>query len=335
VRLRREGFSVAESQSAIWREPSWWLWWYPRSLRRAGNVWDRLPLAVRRLRWWLPAFAGYMALFLASATSLSSVVYRSRIPNDVVLRLFGVTLTGIAAMALLWAFLRARAKRELKRAGQGEQDIFRVLVSIPPSRVSFWSRPHIVALLAPAARRDPAGRNDSPHEQLQSILRHADGLSGALRPLGAEAAVAARQLLVSIENVDREIAELARNLEPGEEQRLADKIEALAAIPGVRDDSAPMRALLEKQLELIQGLSGRIEEAKESRNRRLEMLKMLALHVAALSVRASEPRTEVRSLSDRVRALCDDIARQTLALSEARAAAGIDQMATIDRYTPP
>src|SRR5688500_1621901 len=29
--LRREGFSVMHSQTVIWREPSWWLFWYPRA----------------------------------------------------------------------------------------------------------------------------------------------------------------------------------------------------------------------------------------------------------------------------------------------------------------
>jgi hypothetical protein len=57
---------------------------------------------------------------------------------------------------------------------------------------------------------------------MQSILRHSDELSGPLR-----------------------------NIEPGEEERLADKIASL----GVGDASAPMRTLLEKQLELIRALS--------------------------------------------------------------------------------
>jgi chromosome segregation ATPase len=194
------------------------------------------------------------------------------------------------------------------------------MISIPPSRVSFWARPHITAVLAPAARPEPSRRSDSPHDQLQSILRHANELSGPLRPLGAEAAAAARQLLASIEHSDREIAELARALEPGEEERLADKIEALAPAPGRGDDYAPIRALLEKQVELIRGLAGRIDEGRERRNRRVEMLKTLALHLASLRARSAATTTEVRSLSDRVRALCDDIGRQALAFGEPRAA---------------
>lgn len=316
TRLRREGFSLRRSQSAIWREPAWWLWWYPRALRRPGNVWERLPASVQHLRWWLPALFVYVGLGVATT--------RPRY-------YFTLKTAGMAAMVALWVFLRARAKRELKRKGLAPADVHRVMYSVPPSRVSFWARPHIAAVLAPAARPEPSRRSDSPHDQLQSILRHADELSGPLRPLGAQAAAAARQLLTSIEHADREIAELARNLEPGEEERLADKIEALAAAPGRGDESAPMRLLLEKQLELIRGLLARIEEAKDNRNRRVEMLKTLALHLASLRARSAETPSEVRSLSERVRALCDDIGRQAAALTEARAAGGIDEMATRDR----
>jgi predicted Ser/Thr protein kinase len=306
ARLRREGFSLRQSQSALWREPAWWLWWYPRALRRRGNVWDRLPAAVRHLRFWLPALVVYV--FAGIATTR---------PRDY----FTLKAAGMAAMVTLWAFLRVRAKRELIRTGLAPADVFRIMVSVPPSRLSFWARPHIAVVLAPDARPEPSRRSDSPHDQLQSILRHADELSGPLRPLGAEAGLAARQLLESIEQADREIAELARNLEPGEEERLAEKIEALAASPGRSDDYAPMRVLLEKQLVLIRGLSGRIEEAKESRNRRLEMLRTLALHLATLRARSAETPSAVRSLTDRVRALCDDISHQAAAHAEAGASA--------------
>jgi len=46
------------------------------------------------------------------------------------------------------------------------------------------------------------------------------------------------------------------------------------------------------------------------------MLKTLALHLASLRARSAEPSNEVRSLSERVRALCDDIGRQALALTD-------------------
>ncbi|HEY3257982.1 MAG TPA: hypothetical protein VGJ64_03940, partial [Gemmatimonadaceae bacterium] len=161
---------------------------------------------------------------------------------------------------------------------------------------------------------------------LQAILRDGGELSGPLRPLGGQAAVAARQLIESIEHADRQIADLARNIEPGEEERLADKIEVLAGV----EESAPMRSLLEKQLELMRELSARIEEAKERRNRRVEMLKSLALHVASLRARAVNTPSEVSRISDNVRALCDDIAQQAMALDVMAGGRGGEQ-ATVER----
>src|SRR5206468_145100 len=200
----REGLSVGQSQRVIWTEPSWWPLWYPRGLRRRGNVWERLPAAVRRVRTWPAAFLALGVLGHSDA-------------------LFHFLDWGIIPVPL-------------------------------PIR-----------------------------------------------------AVAARQLLVSMEHADRELAELARSLDAGEGERLAAKIEALGAA------SAPIRPLLEKQLELVRELQARIEEGREERNRRVEMLKTLALNLTSLRARATETPGEVPSLSDRVRALCDEIGGQALA----------------------
>ena len=334
--LRRQGFSLRQSQTAIWREPAWWPWWYPRTLRRRGNIWDRLPTTVRYLRWCVAASFGTLLAFGLAGVVLS-IHYRNVDADFDPLAYAGAAF--FVALVALGLVFRTRANGELTRKGLGPADANRVMYSVPPSRVSFWARPHIAAVLAPDARPEPSRQSDSPHDQLQSILRHADELSGPLRPLGAEAAVAGRQVIASIEHADREIAELARNLEPGEEQRLADKIEALAPVPGREDESAPMRQLLEKQLDLIRGLSGRLDEAREARSRRVEMLKTLNLHLASLRARSAETPTEVRSLSERVRALCDEIGSQPVALTAgatvgrgaAVAGGGIDGMPTRER----
>lgn len=282
ARMRFEGFGIGQSQRVIWTEPAWWPFWYPRALRRRGNVWDRLPDVVRGFRWCVPAFWIYCALCIVDASAF-----------------LAFKATGAAALALVGLSLQVRGRLQLVRKGLSGADIRRVMIAAPPSRVPYWSRPHIAAILAPA--KPPAPReSDSPHEQLRSILHLADELSGPLRPLGTQAAVAARQLIASIGDADREIAELARNVEPGEEQRLVEKIESLA--------DAPLRSLLEKQLELIRGLSARIEEVKAERNRRIEMLRNLGLHLASLRARSTETPAEMLSLTDRVRALCEDIA---------------------------
>ncbi|HVS30585.1 MAG TPA: hypothetical protein VMS98_03925, partial [Thermoanaerobaculia bacterium] len=296
ARMKREGFQLEQAQAAIWREPSWWLWWYPKAWRRRGNVWERLLSEVRLLRSILPL------VWVALPIVVTALLYFANVSSQVVQNWFWVG--SVATTLAVWIVASVRTRRELTRKGLTAEDLGRVMYSAPPSRVSYWQRPHIAAILAPATDEDRETRADSAHGHFQSILRYAGELSGALRPLGAEAAAAARQLLASIEDADREIAELARTLEAGEEERLNAKIAALQA-----SDSAPLRTLYEKELELVRGLSERIEEAKEARNRRMEMLKTLALHLAALRARSAES-PETSSVTDRVRALCDDIAAQ-------------------------
>lgn len=325
ARLRRQGYPVRQSQSVIWREPAWWLWWYPPALRRRGNVWERLPAPVRHLRGSIFAFAAYFAgmetlLCVMGLDRGGEFLADSRSHRPT----FWIHMGVLAAIVASLVSSIVRARRELKRKGVAAEAIDRVMFTVPPSRASFWGRPQIAAILAPASRPGTALRSESPHDHMQSILRHAEELSGPLRPLGAQAAVAARQLVASIDQADREMVDLARNIEPGEEGRLADKIDTLAG-----DDSAPMRSLLVKQLELIRALSARIEEAQQRRNRRVEMLRTLALHVASLRARLAETPSELRQISDNVQALCNDIGRQAVALDSVTATAGGDEATVV------
>lgn len=112
-RVRSQGFTLRQAQRVIWREPSWWPFWYPRALRRRGNVWDRLPSAVRPVRWWFTAGCGLM--FVSWLLNIAAFALRSR--NTVYLGISVLTSTLIVAS--LWPILRARALHELRRRGLG------------------------------------------------------------------------------------------------------------------------------------------------------------------------------------------------------------------------
>jgi hypothetical protein len=280
---------------------------YPRALRQPGSVWDRLPASVRATRWWYAAFAALLPL----------PVIRW-IPGDAPIE--AVTreaLAAVAAVLLPWLALNAWARADLRRRGLAGGDLQRVAFGVPPSQVAFWSRPHIEAVLAPAPSAGGA-RVEGPDAWLQSVLRHAAQLSGPVRPLGPKAVEAARQVLASIEAADREVAELARAVEAGEAERLEGRIAALR-----QDEQAPLRALLEQQLALVRGLSARLEEAQARRNRYAELLKTLSLHLAALRSQQPDAPAEASHPSEGVRALCDEIARQTAALAETATAAPV------------
>ncbi|MBS0574825.1 MAG: protein kinase [Proteobacteria bacterium] len=307
LRLRRKGFPFAQSQRAIWREPVWWPFWYPRSLRRRGNVRDRLPVSVRRVRgWWaaggivvlscLDLFAGAVKVWASTAGSAFGNGWGA----------FAVNVGPGLMFLIVYFVLMASAMRELRRMGLGSADSNRVLY-VSLNRAHFWDRPQIADVLAPVPQIDGSRNADTPNDHLQAILRHADAMSGTLQPLGAQAAAAARQIIASIDEIDRQIARLAQNMDPDEADRLATKIESLTNADGSDDEQASMRVLLEKQLELVRQLSTRIEDATARRSRRVEMLKMLRLHLASLLVPSKEGPADVRSTSDRVQALCEEI----------------------------
>jgi hypothetical protein len=54
----------------------------------------------------------------------------------------------------------------------------------------------------------------------------------------------------------------------------------------------------------VRRLQARIEKGREDRNRRIEMLKTLALHLAWLRAGAAEAPADVPSLSEHVQRLC-------------------------------
>ena len=295
TRMGKQGFTTGQFHAAFWREPSWWLWWYPRMWRRRGNVWDRLPPSVRIARGILPATFVIPFVFIPAWLFWLSDWFDTDRPMEI------VVITHTAVLVTVWFLVSRRAHRRLQREGIYGEDIGRVLHSVPPSHISFWRRPHIAPVLEP----DPGGeepRETNPHQHLQSILRYADELSGPLRPLGSEASSAARRLVASIEDADREIAGLAKSFEAGEEERLTERITALSGA-----DTVPLRKLLERELELIRGLSERMAEAREIRSRRMEMLRSLSRHLAALRARSNE-KADSDPITDRVRSLCDEIA---------------------------
>jgi hypothetical protein len=294
--------------AAIWREPTWWLSWYPRRGRRPGNVWDRLPPEVRRFRAWGSAFGAFFSVFIL-VFSILHLWHGPRVPGEVQARIFQPlrlsALGGILGFLVVGAWLRMRAAQVLRRHLSGG-DLFRALVSVPPSQLGFWARPHIEALLTAPDRDEEGAAPASPHGELQAILRLADGLSGAARPLGAQAAAAARQLLTAVEEAEQEVGELSRNVEPGEAARLESRLAALG--PGA--EAERLRVLLGKQLELVRELETRLDDAVARRNRRREQLHVLRLHLASVRARSAEA-TSVTTLSDEVRRLCEEIAEHT------------------------
>jgi len=63
---RRRGFGWGQVLATIGRQPRWWLClWYPRRLRRPGDVWDRLPRPFRTWRVLATVLAATLLPWLA------------------------------------------------------------------------------------------------------------------------------------------------------------------------------------------------------------------------------------------------------------------------------
>jgi hypothetical protein len=58
--LMRQGFAIRTIIQAAFRQPRGWRFWYPRRLRRRGDVWDRLPAPIRRVRFHQALFFGFI-----------------------------------------------------------------------------------------------------------------------------------------------------------------------------------------------------------------------------------------------------------------------------------
>jgi hypothetical protein len=149
----------------------------------------------------------------------------------------------------------------------------------------------------------------TPAELAAGIATVAAGASGPEAPILGEAAVAAQRLIASIGQLDREIAQLGRDADPRERQRLHERLLALAEpAPDEPDERSRMRALLQQQMKLMGALEARLSAAGERRSRRLEMLKELWLEVANLRAHAAGRVAGRGGTTDRLRALCDRIA---------------------------
>jgi hypothetical protein len=141
VRLRAEGLDAKTIVMKVFQQPHWWRSWYPRALRRRGDVWDRLPREFRQSRIFRGLFLVYVFGLFLPLTVITS--WDSRLP---VVRL---SLTLITATGLVSLFaLRRRAVKNISARLRTTSAEALTILNTPSWRVSTWRRRPAATLLS-------------------------------------------------------------------------------------------------------------------------------------------------------------------------------------------
>ena len=140
VRLRVEGRDLKGIMLKALQQPNWWRSWYPRFLRRRGDVWDRLPRTMRQFRMFKGLLLTYM--FAVFVPLQFMTLWDRRLPTLRQL-LFVAALTGLSLLFVL----RRRAVTDMRARSGGAVAEAAALLNTPTWRVSVWRRTPTASLL--------------------------------------------------------------------------------------------------------------------------------------------------------------------------------------------
>jgi hypothetical protein len=310
---RRYGWRQVLRQA--FRQPGWWSTWWPAAWRRNGDVWHRLPVYVRSAR-----IAGGIMIGLAVAfTNLFALALVVN-PGDARIGTAAVLAAGLLSVALvptlLW--LEARVRKRARASGLTNVEAAR-LISEPTWNAGFWNKRHVAALLTPADADDitslEGGRE--PADLAVAIERMArEHGSSVHMDVYREAAEAARAILDAVTRCDQQVAQLARDADPRERERIEERLLAMGSPAG---DASPamrqMRDLLDRQLQILQDLAKRQVDLGVLRSQLHESLRALTLQLARL--RANDLDEAASSaITERLRVLMLEIDHRVQASDE-------------------
>lgn len=292
---------------AFW-PPAWWNWPWPSHLRRPGDLWPRLPRAIRRLRT--------VALILIAALGgfVLTMFYGLRIGGDgsppalpLALSVAGMILGEVYVFPSLW-----RLRRKL---GFNFETAMR-LMTRPTWNNAFWKRPEIAALLISGTQGTEPPRPSSPAQTAAEIRRLAQGLPALHNALGSDAARRADEIAATVARLDRELAALAAEVRPADVAIIEKKLADLgAARPDEPEPRRAIRAMHEQQVVILRRLIAQLGEEQARRETLAGMLRTLHLQISELKI-AADRLTEADTSG--VRAIIAEMGRQVEGLREVR-----------------
>jgi hypothetical protein len=313
---RRAGVPPVRTSQLLFAPPRRWSGWWPVPLRRPGDVWTRLPSILRNARATTSTVA-LLEAFVGLPLALFAIV-RSSIDPDPLAIVRALAVCSLVALAVVSVQVVTALRVRRWAYGLGmEGSLFTRLLGERTWNSTFWRRPEVAPLLAPALGLAAASRAHATTGELaQAIVAMADlvapidaSLAGAARDAGMAIAQAVRAL-------DREIVAAARDVDPAELQRLDERLAALGSSPDAQSDAKRrLRALVEGQAALLRQLAHRHEELVMRREALAEQMRTLWLSLADL--RAGRAGTGPGAPSgDEVRKLVAEIDSLSTAVRE-------------------
>jgi hypothetical protein len=257
---------------AFW-PPEWWGMWWPKALRRPGDLWSRLPRPARLLRIGLSAFVVSLAAVVLVRTPVFAVTPSTW--RDDIESVFDALEVGLVAIA---GAMTIAGVSWARRRSLSWSETVRVLFG-PTVGSNDWTSPGISALLrTDAAVTEPLP--DSPGDHVRAVSELVPQMPASCRVAAARVMRVATRLVDAIKECEAEEAMLARQTSADEMDRLAARAAGLEASQAhLGAEELELLALVKRQLELVRGMRVRGVLASQRRARLLSHLRGLWLQL--------------------------------------------------------
>jgi hypothetical protein len=300
---------------------------WPRWMRRPGDVWHRLPSPIRFGRRLLTF--GYLTAIIGMPLSL---IFRNSdkwdpeprwIPSERIYVGGWSTYQRAAAelaipvgymLGFFGAFGTALAYGH--RRGLNWNDSAK-LIAAPTRGISFWRRPHIAAHLESGEAGNVAAQPRAAFDYQRAIAELARDVPASHQVLASEVASAARAAADAVTSLERRVAELERDFDSAELERVDARLKELDRASD--SDTITMRSLLSGQLELMKKIRARLDEARARKERITESLRLLWLQMTDLRAAALRDADAASEITGQLRSVCSEMQRQLASGDEAAA----------------
>jgi predicted Ser/Thr protein kinase len=163
IAARKKGFAFERVLFEIFRQPSWWVGRYPKKFRLRGDLWDRLPVSLRRARNAIMISVA-MIVILMIPGMISMVAYHShwsqhgvtpypkifaKISSLSTLFITFGAMIGTAVLMVIW-------DRRARASGIDDTHVRTHMLGVPSVKRRFWLKPEYAMLLSPARRGSPS-----------------------------------------------------------------------------------------------------------------------------------------------------------------------------------